>query len=752
MPHTKSHKRGANMKGYSIKELVPENLGEKIIKGRLLEGTFDNIGAGIQQDVDKWSDDDNLNIHEKRLKELLIGVGDTYSDMRTIDKEELKEAWKNPIDFKNQVGSFLGVRGLEAAAWLSDQTLGRFGRGVGQALRIDPRGREVLGVASQFYTPLGVKKLPGLTKGFLKTRMGQQMLNEAGFNLGMHYRSGKATVDSVKKVGKKVKQTLTEKFSKDPSKRVVNTKPIEKTIDDVVAKSPKDIRAIVKIAKQNHISLSKAEDWVNLSKRAIRPKQRLNPGTNEGNRLQVSPDPINKNNLTYASIDDIRNAELALIAKGVAAPTTEDLSNYLSEYKTDLTIQPKKEWYNKNFKKTTIHDLGLYSKKAKDFTDYNTFEDALNAAEVNLLATKLGTKKRWQGIDAKIGDEYVKFFGTKNEGIKVLPYNKWHQIKKNPFVVPKDVVNKLKSMEPRQIDLIDDKPPTIEKITKKGNIIDQPAQTKFNEGTVNQFVKYVNDEIAWQTEQQRIDEDFAKALYKDLGIRYRRGKTVFSRDKSHAVARSEGGPGYTFLEAWWSNQQRGAKEILKPEILAELGIPRTWEEYFYRWYQQQGLGEPVTDLGKLADISWDDYERAMNGVPVNQIKIDRRTINHLIQRQIKDNTTLNQPGNLGATIGEDFDILVKRTKGLNPDDELLGEINPKEFDLRWRANTYQTGLEAKGEFLKEKYEKKVYQKAYRQNVKEQKQAQKKASRETKQLEKKGQGKLFDFLNNLFPDD
>ena len=329
--YERNRKKRPKVKGYSIKELVPENLGEQIIEGRLLEGTFDTIGAGIQKDIDKWSDDDNLNIHEKRLKKLLIGFGDTYSDMRTIDKEELKEAWKDPIDFTNQVGSFLGVRGLEAAGWLSDQTLGRFGRGVGQALRIDPRGREVLGIGAQFYSPKALAKLPGLTKGFLRSRTGQNMLNDLGVNLGYQYRSGKATVDFAKKGFKKVNQKLTEKFSKDPSKRVVKVKA--EIIDDVVTKSPKDIAAIVKVAKQNKISLSKAEDWINLSRRGIKPKQRLNPGTNEGTKKQISVNPLDDtSDITYASIDDIRNAELALIAKGVVAPTTEDLYGYLSEY------------------------------------------------------------------------------------------------------------------------------------------------------------------------------------------------------------------------------------------------------------------------------------------------------------------------------------------------------------------------------------------------------------------------------------
>jgi len=540
---------------------------------------------------------------------------------------------------------------------------------------------------------------------------------------------------------------------------------LKKTVDGVFNMPMQNFqnyyRRAANVAKKNHISLTDAFKYLDSIQKGIRPDKPIKPGnitgiTNkgllkdgDGDRRLIQFNP--ETNLDQFSAEDIRNAELALQASGLAAPTSDDIASYLSEYKTDLTVQPEKEWYNKNFKKTTIHDLDLYGKSPKDFKVYPTFEDAMDAAEVDILTTKLGTKKRWQGLNAKIAnkDEYVKFFGTKSEGIKVLPYNKWHQIKKNPFVVPKDVVNKLKKMESRQIDLIDDKPPTVEKITKKGKVIEQTAPTKFDEGTVDQFVKYVNDEIAWQTEQQRLDEDFAKALYKDLGIRYRRGKTVFSRDKSHAVARSEGGPGYTFLEAWWSNQQRGSKEILKPEILAELGIPRTWEEYFYRWYQQQGQVKPITDLGKLADISWDDYERAMNGVPVNKIKLDRRTINHLIQRQIADPTTVNQPGTIGATIGEDFEILVKRTKGLLPDAELLSEINPKEFDLVWRANTYQMGADAKGKFLQEKYNKAFYQRNYRQSAKQKKLEQKKASRETKQLEKKGQGKIFDFLNEIF---
>ena len=744
-----NRKNRPKVKGYSLEELgvTKENFVDFYKKWKNNELQFidtELVGNQIQEEWERLSSSES-NIHEKRLKKLLIGIGDTYSDMRTIDKEELKESWKDPIDFTNQVGSFLGVRGLEAAGWLTDKTLGAAGRWTGKNIRgLDEGNQQLMGIAAQFAAPSVIKQIPKIPK----IPAVKQGVYTAGVRTGLQYKGAKQLAKNLKKV-------YDENLSTTPSKRVVTVKA-ESIIDDVVTKSPKDIRAIVKVAKQNKISLSKAEDWINLSRRGIKPKQRLNPGTNnKDTKLRVSPDPLDKTNLSYyASIDDIRNAEIQLQAKGIVAPTTDDIYNYLSEYVTDFTKQPPKQWYNKNFKKTTIHDLHLYGKSPKDFKTYPTFADAQQAAEVDMLTHKLGTKKRWQGMDAKIfhSDEYVKFFGTKDEGIKVLPYNRWHQVKKNPFVVPKDVINKLKKMESRQLDLIDDKSPTIEKITRKGKVIDTPAKIKCDAGTVDEFVKYVNDEIAWQTEQQRLDEGFAKALYKDLGIRYNRGKSIFSRDKSHAVARSEGGPGYTFLEAWWSNQQRGAKEILKPEILAELGIPRTWEEYFYRWYQQQGQAKPITDLGRLEDISWDDYERAMNGVPVNEIKIDRRTINHLIQRQIADPTTVNQPGTIGKTIGEDFDILVKRSKGLPPDDELLGEINLKEFDLVWIANTYQMGAHAKGKFLKEKYEKKFYQRAYRQNVKEQKQTQKKTTRDIRQLEKKGQGRLFKFLDDLFPDD
>ena len=335
-------------------------------------------------------------------------------------------------------------------------------------------------------------------------------------------------------------------------------------------------------------------------------------------------------------------------------------------------------YFSSKFPDTTKRDLDLYGANIREFTKFNTFEDALAAGEVSNQALLETGKKRWPGIDAQIGDNYFKIYKGPNNQIKVLPYNKWYQLKRNPFKVPDDVQANLKRFESRQLELL----------TPNSNEI-----VKYDKGTVNSFVRYVNREILFQKEQQRLIEGMAEAIYKDAGVPYKRGKTWLSVDLSHAVPRSKGGPGYTFLEAWRENQTRGATDILNDQTLIDLGIPRNWNEYFLRWHQEQGKGNPATDLGRLADISWDDYNAAQQGVDINLIKLRRKTINHLIQRQISDPTTFKQPGQRGATIGDDFEIMVRESKGLGLDDDIIGSSpeltwSAKEFDLEWRAQNY----------------------------------------------------------------
>ena len=188
-----------------------------------------------------------------------------------------------------------------------------------------------------------------------------------------------------------------------------------------------------------------------------------------------------------------------------------------------------------------------------------------------------------------------------------------------------------------------------------------------------------------------------------------------------------------------------------------MGIPTTWREYFERWYQEQGSGEPVTDLGKLADISIDDYFAVEKGEDINKVKTRRKTINHLIQRQIGNPATFMQPGNIGETIGDDFEMLVRQSKGydLNTDLSTI-EYNLKEFDLRYRAATYGHREKVRAKFIKEKDLERFKSKAQRDQRREDTKEQKKVETETELKERKGQkkldlGDLSYLLDQVFPD-
>ena len=390
----------------------------------------------------------------------------------------------------------------------------------------------------------------------------------------------------------------------------------------------------------------------------------------------------------------------------------------------------KSEYYSSKFPETTKKDLGLYSANIRTFNKFDSIEDALSAGEISnqeLLATG---KKRWPGIDAQIGNNYYKIYKGPNNSIKVLPYNKWYQLRRSPFRVPDDVKAELKLSESRQIEMFDE----------NDNIV------KYDKGTVNSFVKYVNTEIGYQKKLQRAIEDKAKADAKEKGIKYVRGKSYLSKDLSHAVPKSKGGAGYTFLEAWRENQSRGNRDILDDQTLIDLGIPRNWKEYFLRWHQEQGTGNPATDLGRLADISWDDYNAAQKGEDINTIKLRRKDINNLINKQIGNSNlhlergdTILPDGTIG-TVADDFEQLVRLSKGLDPFDDISEEtpiFHPDEFDLVLRAKDWNAAAKGKVKMTTEQQAKKMTKQATAAKTKQQKQVQ----RETKRKEDKGQGKL-----------
>ena len=394
-------------------------------------------------------------------------------------------------------------------------------------------------------------------------------------------------------------------------------------------------------------------------------------------------------------------------------------------------------YFSPKYELTTKRTLQeQYSGHIRNFTKLNDFAEAIETGKAANHELLLTGKKRWAGLDVQIGDHYYKVYkGPKTklepEGqIRILPYNKWHQLRRSPFRVPDDVKAELKSFESKQLEMFDE----------NNRIV------KYDKGTVDNFVKYVNTEISFQKKQQREIEKYAKSEYKKKGIKYIRGKTWLSVDLSHAVPKSKGGPGYTFLEAWRENQSRGNRDILDDQTLIDLGIPRNWKEYFLRWHQEQGKGNPATDLGRLADISWDDYNAAYKGDDINFIKLRRNKINNLIQKQ-KGNKNLHlekgsitlADGTVG-TVADDFELLVRESKGLTPWDD-IGEKSPYwspgEFDLVWRAENWNAASKAKAKMTQQQQANKLKKQAIKATTKESTQAR----RKKEALEKKGQGKL-----------
>jgi len=391
--------------------------------------------------------------------------------------------------------------------------------------------------------------------------------------------------------------------------------------------------------------------------------------------------------------------------------------------------------YSSNYKPTSKKDLHLYGKQETEFNQVNSFDEGFEAAKASISAFP---GKRWPGLDLKVGDEYVKFYQSKGN-LKVLPYNKWHQLRRSPFKVPKGIKTNLQKYEGGQLDLLN----------PNNEIV------KYDQGTVNKFIDYTNKELDYQRAVQRLTEKLAKEALTAAGLPYRKNKTKISVDKSHAVPRSKGGSGYTFLEYWRANQQAGAREILDDQVLLDLGIPRNWNEYFIRWHQEQGKGNPATDLGRLSEISWDDYDQASQGADINTIKIRRKTINHFIQRQIEDPTFADQPtlpeevppGFENWTNGDQFELLMRESKGFDLHEDVIGSgdiestFNAKQFDLKWRAETFGEVDQLKSDIQLDKKFKKIK----RQATKQEKLDQSKIRRQTEAQEKKGQQSVTDKL-------
>ncbi len=192
--------------------------------------------------------------------------------MRTVDSDEWKGGFKDPIDLTNQVATAGILRTIEAAGWLSDKTLGAAGRWTGKnILGLDEGNQQLMSIAAQFAAPSVIKQIPKIPK----IPAVKQGVYTAGVRTGLQYKGAKQLAKNLKKV-------YDENLSRTPSKRVVNVKA-ESIIDDVMSYDTETITKARNIYKHHPDA-----GWTSALTRARQLKGITNKGLIEGDL------PLNK--------------------------------------------------------------------------------------------------------------------------------------------------------------------------------------------------------------------------------------------------------------------------------------------------------------------------------------------------------------------------------------------------------------------------------------------------------------------------
>ena len=193
-------------------DLQPTDFVERFKANKLGSESVDNMMTGLANDWQQLSPvvRDNIAVGAKFL-------ADAYQETRTISEEE-----KRTLDPIKKVNAYAGAgtaRLLEAGGDLIDFTFGNIGRGAANLAGLDPRLGEVAALGTSIY---GTAKAPQMLKAFSKTQAAKNLAMDAGMTMGAQYRTGKELIKDATKGLKKGKQLYTEKFSKDPSKRVID--------------------------------------------------------------------------------------------------------------------------------------------------------------------------------------------------------------------------------------------------------------------------------------------------------------------------------------------------------------------------------------------------------------------------------------------------------------------------------------------------------------------------------------------------
>ena len=192
-------------------DLKPTDFVERFKKNELGKESVDNMITGLTDDWNQLGPD-TRNLITTSAKFL----ADSYQDVRTISEEEKRTY--DPIKKVNAYAGAGAARLFEAGGDLIDFTFGNVGRGIANVAGLDPRLGEVAAVATSIY---GTAKAPKALQAFSKTQMAKNMAMDVGMTMGAQYRTGKELIEDATQGFKKIRKGYTEKFSKDPSQRVI---------------------------------------------------------------------------------------------------------------------------------------------------------------------------------------------------------------------------------------------------------------------------------------------------------------------------------------------------------------------------------------------------------------------------------------------------------------------------------------------------------------------------------------------------
>ena len=229
-------------------------------------------------------------------------------------------------------------------------------------------------------------------------------------------------------------------------------------------------------------------------------------------------------------------------------------------------------------------DLKFFGEPASSFESLNPSQlSGRQSAASRYLKSK--NKKNLTGLQASTGlnrrillggDPYI--LAVRDGKVIPIPYSKYMDALTNSFRIPQRLLADIKSKE---------------------GITGLPGKV-FQPGTADNFQRWYREFIAGQKGEQsffrKLGKAFEEANLEDAAIP---GKKSTDVDLSHLFPKKEGGR-FTFLEAWFANQARGAKEFIPKKVLQEAGLPVDYRELFNAWQlQKDGM---YSSLGPLEAI------------------------------------------------------------------------------------------------------------------------------------------------------